>query len=58
MIFRMLHIVMPGHSPSKTGVNALLTRGIHAFLDDLQDVDDRNKPGRDGILDFGTDFDE
>src|SRR5436190_15875115 len=37
-------LVMPGHSPSKTGVNALMVPGIHVFLA-AADVDGRDKPG-------------
>jgi hypothetical protein len=38
--------VTPGHSPSKTGVNALMVPGIHAFAAG-QGVDSRDKPGHD-----------
>jgi hypothetical protein len=39
---------MPGHSPSKTGVNALLLPGIHVLpLTNYKDVDGRDKPGHD-----------
>jgi len=42
--------VMAGHSPSKTGVNALLTPAIHALepLLKRKDGDHRDKPGDDG----------
>ena len=40
--------VMPGHSPSKTGVNALLCRASTSLSSsDKQDVDGRVKPGHD-----------
>jgi hypothetical protein len=38
---------MPGLSPSKTGVNALMLPGIHDFTALMQDVDGRAKPGHD-----------
>jgi hypothetical protein len=50
----MPHIVMPGRERP-------LDPGIHVFLDGLQGVqhvDGWNKSGHDGILDFGTDFDQ
>ena len=37
---------MPGHSPSKTGVNAPYVPGIHVFYR-KQGADGRDKPGHD-----------
>ena len=37
---------MPGHSPSKRGVNALMA-GIHALFERAEDVNGRDKPGHD-----------
>jgi hypothetical protein len=39
--------VMTAHSPSKTGVNALLFAAIHDFLAEKQDVDGRHRAGHD-----------
>ncbi len=45
-----LSVVMAGHSPSKTGVNALVSPAIHVFLESAkQDVDARVKRGHDGV---------
>jgi hypothetical protein len=41
-------IVMAGHSPSKTGVNALLSRPSTPYLLVRKDVDARDKRGHDG----------
>jgi hypothetical protein len=41
---------MAGHSPSKTGVNALMSRPSTTFLPKKQDVDARHKAGHDGFL--------
>jgi hypothetical protein len=38
---------MAGHSPSKTGVNALLSPAIHVFSSGMKDVDARHKAGHD-----------
>jgi hypothetical protein len=39
---------MPAHSPSKTGVNALLSRASTSLRDcSKKDVDGRDKPGHD-----------
>ena len=43
--------VMPGLSPSKTGVNALMSRASTSFFRSSRDkhgVDGRDKPGHDG----------
>jgi hypothetical protein len=42
---------MPGHSPSKTGVNALMFRASTSSFAHRheQDVDGRNKSGHDGV---------
>ena len=42
-----LSTVMRGHSASKTRVNALMSRAIHAFRR-AEGVDGRNKSGHDG----------
>jgi hypothetical protein len=46
-----LNGVMAGHSPSKTGVNALLFPAIHVLiLGDKEDVDARDKRRHDGTV--------
>ena len=40
---------MAGHSPSKTGVNALMSPAIHVFLPFFKDVDARHKAGHDAF---------
>ena len=39
--------VMAGHTPSKTGVNALSSPAIHVFERVPKDVDARHKAGHD-----------
>jgi hypothetical protein len=42
---------MAGHSPSKTGVNALLSRpSTPFFIENFQVVDARDKRGHDEVL--------
>jgi len=39
--------VMPAHSTSKTGVNALMSRASTSYTTLDKDVDGRDKPGHD-----------
>src|SRR5947207_11614048 len=50
MLSAILSFVMPGHSPSKTGVNALMPGHprLPCRMIRKQDVDGRDKPGHDG----------
>jgi hypothetical protein len=41
--------VMAGHSPRKTGVNALNVPAIHVLAKHSEDVDARHKAGHDDI---------
>jgi hypothetical protein len=41
------HVVMAGHSASKTRVNALMSPAIHVLTKN-EDVDARHKAGHDG----------
>ena len=45
---------MPGHSPSKTGVNALMAGASTSLAPHQQDVDGRDKPGHDGENHFAV----
>jgi hypothetical protein len=42
-----VEFVMPGHSPSRTGVNALMARHATSYTLRKQDVDGRDEPGHD-----------
>jgi hypothetical protein len=47
---RQFSIVMPGHSRSKNGVASLAYGAGHPRLGHKKDVDGRDKPGHDEIL--------
>jgi len=42
-----LHDVLAGHSPAKTGVNAIMSRPCTSFYAASQNVDARHKAGHD-----------
>jgi hypothetical protein len=55
LVTKSLSVVMPGHSASKTRVNALMCRASTSFfISSKQDVDARDKRGHDAECETHT----